>query len=200
MADDFHEVRFPTGISYKSIGGPSFSTDVIMLSSGYEKRNANWTYPLERWNLAYGIKTKTDIITARDFFYARKGRAFGFRFKNPDDFSTTGEELGEGDGSTTQFQLVKTYTSGGSTLTRKITKPVSGQVTVYLSSVEQSSEISIDTTTGIVTFDTAPASGEVVTADFQFDIPVRFDTDHFAITMTTLEARSVDLPIVELRI
>lgn len=198
----FHEVQFPTDISYGSIGGPEFSTDVVRLSSGFEKRNANWTYPGERWNVAYGINTKEKLISLRDFFYARKGRAYGFRFKNHDDYQGTTEELGSGDGSTDEYQLVKIYTSGGETLTRKISKPVADSVTVFIDDVDAGSVWSIDNTTGIITFDSgsAPASGEVVTATFQFDVPMRFDTDYLPINFSQYEARSAQVPIVELKL
>lgn len=198
----FHEVQFPTDISYKSIAGPEFNTEVVILGSAFEKRNINWTYPRERWQVAYGVKTKALLDTLRTFFYARQGRAYGFRFKNHDDYQGTDEELGTGDGSDTTFQLVKIYSSGGNDFTRKITKPVSGTVTVYIDSVEQSDpgDYSVDLTTGIVTFTSAPGSGETITATFEFDIPVRFDTDYLPAEFSTYEARAADVPILEIRV
>jgi len=197
MPNAFQEVRFPTDISYGSGGGPEFSTEVVELASGHEQRNVNWTYSRERWNVAYGVKDETllDILIA--FFYARQGRAIGFRFKNHADFEGTAVELGAGDGSTVDFQLIKVYDSGGFSYTRKISKPVSGTVTIYIDSVEETS-LSIDYTTGVVTFDVAPTSGEVVTASFEFDIPVRFDTDYLPQNLGDYQARSVDVQIVEL--
>lgn len=199
----FHESAiFPTDISHGSRGGPQFSTEVIRLSSGHEKRNVNWTYPLERWQIAYGVRTKSQLLTLLSFFMARKGRAHGFRFYNHDDYQATDVELGSGDGSTDQFQLIKTYTDSSYSLDRKITKPIAGTVSVYLDSVLQSSpaDYSIDTTTGIVDFTTAPSSGEVVTATFQFHVPMRFDTDYLPVDLTSYEARAADVPLVELRI
>lgn len=196
----FHEVQFPTDISYASSGGPEFSTEIIELSSGHEKRNQNWTYPRERWNVAYGIKKEELLKTFLEFFYARKGRAIGFRFKNPDDFQATGQEIGTGDGSTVDFQLVKIYDSGGHTLTRKISKPVTGTTIIYKDSVEVVSGLTIDTTTGIATFGTPPSSGEVITADFDFDIPVRFDSDYSPVSLDNYLARSTTAPLVEIRV
>lgn len=45
--------------------------------------------------------------------------------------------------------------------------------------------ISLDQTTGIVTFTTAPENGAIITANFKFDVPVRFDTDMMDVTETT---------------
>lgn len=196
----FHEVQFPTDISFGSIGGPEFSTNIIELSSGHERRNINWTYPRERWNVAYGVKELVHLQSLLTFFYVRQGRAHGFRFKNHDDFQASGMELGIGDGSETEFQLIKTYTSGGYTLNRKITKPVSGEVTVYVDSYEIDSGIAIDTTTGIITFDTAPDVDAIVYADFDFDIPVRFDTDHLPVQLASYQAGATDVTILELKI
>lgn len=200
----FHDVRFPTDISYGSAGGPEFSTEVVELGNGSEQRNVNWTYSRERWNVAYGVKEQTQLEVLIRFFYARRGRAHGFRFKNHADFQAVGVELAEdGNGD---FQLIKTYTSGSETYSRKISKPVANSVTVYIDDVPQEDSAgnpegwSIDMTTGLITFDSGsgPGSGEVVTADFEFDIPVRFDTDHLPQTLETYHARAADVPIVEL--
>jgi uncharacterized protein (TIGR02217 family) len=202
MPAGFHEVQFPTDISHGSIGGPEFSTEVVMLNSGYEQRNQNWTYPRERWQVAYGVRTKSQLDALREFFYARRGMAYGFRFKSHDDYEASDVEIGTGDGTTSEFQLIKTYTSGNYTMDRKITKPVSGTVSIYIDSALQSSpgDYTIDLTTGIVDFLVAPGSGEVVMATFEFDIPMRFDTDHLAVNLQSYLARAADVPIVEIRL
>jgi uncharacterized protein (TIGR02217 family) len=117
------------------------------------------------------------------------------------DYQATGQLLGTGDDVQTQFQLVKHYPSGSVTEVRTITKPVAGAAKVYLDSVEQLSGWSVDTTTGLVTFGTAPALDIDVTADFEFDVPVRFDTDHMAVTIETYRLHNwQQIPIVELRV
>ena len=60
---------------------------------------------------------------------------------------------------------------------RTITKPVAGTVRVYKDDAEQLSGWSVDVTTGVVTFSTAPAASVAITADFELDVSVRFDTD-----------------------
>lgn len=173
-----------------------------MTASGYEQRNINWSEARARYNVAHGIKTQAQLDTLIAFFRARKGRANGFRFKDWTDYLVTSQDIGTGDGSTTQFQLVKTYTSGSITESRTIHKPVAGTLTVYLDEVEESgSNYSLDTTTGIITFISAPALDVVITADFEFDVPVRFDTDRLAATLDTYGTYSWgDIPLVEVRI
>jgi uncharacterized protein (TIGR02217 family) len=54
---------------------------------------------------------------------------------------------------------------------------VAGTVRIALDGVELASGWSVDATTGIVTFAAAPGAGVAITAGFEFDVPVRFDSD-----------------------
>jgi uncharacterized protein (TIGR02217 family) len=127
-------------------------------------------------------------------------QAYGFRFKDWTDFKATGQVIGVGDDTETEFQIVKHYPSGTVTEVRTITKPVAGTVRIYLDGVEQLAGWSVDTTVGIVTFGTPPAQDVEITADFEFDVPVRFDIDHMAVTIETYQLhRWQQIPIVELR-
>ncbi|HSF96428.1 MAG TPA: DUF2460 domain-containing protein, partial [Thermohalobaculum sp.] len=135
------------------------------------------------------------------FFRARRGRAHGFRFKDWTDFQALAQTLGTGDGANKAFQLVKAYASGGIVESRVIAKPVAGSVAVYLNGAPQGAGWSVDTITGLVTFTLAPANGVAVSADFEFDVPVRFDTDQMEITIETYDlARWAEIPVVEIRL
>jgi uncharacterized protein (TIGR02217 family) len=196
----FVEVQFPTDISYGSAGGPEYATDVVASASGYEQRNINWSEARARYNVAHGVKTKAQLDTLIAFFRARKGRAIGFRFKDWTDYQAT-ETLGTGDGVRTQFQLIKTYSSGAVSETRTIRKPVVGTVQVFKNAVLQASGVSVDTTTGLVTFASAPTAGQVISASFQFDVPVRFDTDKLSSSLDAYGIHSwLDIPLVEVRV
>jgi uncharacterized protein (TIGR02217 family) len=116
------------------------------------------------------------------------------------DFEAVGQLNGIGDDVTTEFQLIKRYPSGSAVEMRTIVKPVTGAVHIYLDSVEQLADWSVDATTGLITFTTPPAQDVDVTVDFEFDVPVRFDTDHMAVTIETYKLhRWQQIPIVELR-
>lgn len=197
----FVEVQFPVDIAYGSSGGPEYATDIVASQSGYEQRNVNWEQARARYNVAHGVKTKAQLDALIAFFRARKGRAHGFRFKDWTDYQATTEALGTGDGVTTQFQLVKRYVSGAVTELRTITKPVSGTVQIYKNAVLQSSGVSVNTTTGVVTFTSPPAIGQAITATYQFDVPVRFDTDKLSASLDAYGIHSwLDIPLVEVRI
>jgi uncharacterized protein (TIGR02217 family) len=196
----FHEVQFPPDIAYGAAGGPAYSTSVFVSAAGYEKRNVNWAAARGRWDVGSGVKNRAQFAQLIAFFRARKGRAYGFRFKDWTDYQATAQPIGIGDGTTTAFPLLKTYASGGVTETRPITKPVAGSVAVSLDGVAQSSGWSVDATTGIVTFGVPPAAGVVITADFEFDVPVRFDADQMDLSLDLYEhGQWGQIPIVEIR-
>ena len=197
----FHEVQFLPDISYGASGGPGYSTTVVTTASGHERRNANWAMARGRWNVAHGLKKREQVAELIAFFRARRGRAFGFRFKDWTDYQAFAQSLGVGDGSTTSFQLVKHYASGGELEIRIVTKPVAGTVKLYLDGSEASTGWSVNSTTGIVTFSTAPAVGVQITADFAFDVPVRFDSDHMDLTIETYQLGSWgQIVLLELRL
>jgi len=197
----FHEVQFPTDIAYGSSGGPSFSTDVVITHSGAEQRNSNWSQARAVYNVSHGVKTQSQLDNLIAFFRARQGRAYGFRFKDWSDYSAVGQQIGTGDDSTVAFGLVKSYTSGSQTVSRNVYKPMDNSVDIYVDSVLQESGVSVDITTGVVTFDSAPAADEVITADFEFDVPVRFDTDILSASLDSYGVNSwSDIRLVEVRV
>ena len=205
----FHEVRFPDDISRGARGGPERRTQIVELASGDEERNASWANSRRRYDVAYGIRRADDLAAVVAFFEARGGRLHGFRFKDWGDYrsalpsaaiSPNDQEIGTGNGSLTEFALLKRYSSGAQSWTRAIAKPVAGSVRVALGGVEQMSGWTVDTTTGVVTFDTAPAAGVAVTAGFAFDVPVRFDTDALDVTLDLERLGSItSIPLLEIR-
>ncbi len=205
----FHEVRFPDDISRGARGGPERRTQIVELASGEEERNASWANSRRRYDVAYGIRRADDLAAVVAFFEARNGRLHGFRFKDWADYksglpsaaiSPNDQEIGTGNGSLKEFALLKRYRSGAQSWTRAIAKPVTGSVRVALGGVEQMSGWTVDTTTGVVTFDTAPGAGVAITAGFAFDVPVRFDTDALDVTLDLERLGSItSIPLLEIR-
>ncbi|MBS0124250.1 DUF2460 domain-containing protein [Thetidibacter halocola] len=207
----FHEVRFPTDLSFGSVGGPERRTDIVQLTSGYEERNTPWAHSRRRYDAGLGLRSLDDVAELVAFFEARRGQMFGFRWKDWSDFKScppsqapgaTDQVIGQGDGTTTGFALAKTYASGEAAYLRPIAKPVAGSVRIALNGEEQDAgAVSVDATTGIVTFAVAPAIGVQIAAGFEFDVPVRFDTDRIAVSVATFRAGQVpDVPVLELRV
>src|SRR6185503_13397552 len=114
----FHEILFPLDIALKSAGGPQRRTDVVVLGSGREERNARWAHSRRRYDAGYGVKTFDALSQAIAFFEERRGRLYGFRWRDRLDNSSAApgaaiarsdQAIGAGDGVTASFQLVKTY-------------------------------------------------------------------------------------------
>lgn len=179
----FHEVQFPTDISFGSTGGPGYSTGVVTTSSGGEQRNQQWAQSRCKYNVAHGVKNQAQLNKLIAFFRGRKGRAYGFRFKDWSDYLAIGQICVPIPLAPGTYQLQKVYVDeAGYTDVRTIKKPVAGTVKVYVDGVLQTSGYNVDYTTGKITFITDPAPA-TVTADFEFDVPCRFDTDEMPINL-----------------
>jgi uncharacterized protein (TIGR02217 family) len=206
---DFDDVVFPGKISLASVAGPEFSTEITETAGGFEKRNQNWAGARLRFNVGPGVRTQADYEELLAFFYARAGRARGFRVQDWSDYKScpvtavpahTDQVIGQGDGARQFFQLQKSYTSGPVTYVRKITRPVPGTVRIGLGGVAQTSGWSVNHNTGLVTFATPPAPGVVVSAGFEFHVPARFDIDRLEpIHLFPGAVQLPELPIVEIR-
>ncbi len=208
----FHEIRFPADLSFGSVGGPERRTDIVQLTSGHEERNTPWAHSRRRYDAGLGLRSLDDVESLIAFFEARQGQLFGFRWKDWADFKScapskrvaTGDQIiARGDGVTREFQLIKNYSSGGATYARPITKPVSGSVVAAVQDVERREGVhfEIDSDTGIITFDEIPLAGVEISAGFEFDVPVRFDTDRINVSVASFRAGQVpDVPVVEVRV
>ncbi|MHA1528744.1 MAG: phage distal tail protein, Rcc01695 family [Alphaproteobacteria bacterium] len=208
----FHEIRFPTAISFGSTGGVERRTEVISLVNGFEQRNTPWEQSRRRYDAGLGVQSLDDLEAVLSFFEARRGMLIGFRWKDWLDHKSCApsavpdpldQAIGIGDGTTTAFMLTKTYAPGAYEFRREIAKPVAGSVRVAVDGVEvtEGPGFSVDTATGIVTFAAAPAAGFAVTAGFEFDVPVRFDTDVIEVNVAAFEAGEIPpIPAVEVRI
>lgn len=208
----FHETLFPLDIALHSAGGPERRTDIIGFGSGREERNARWAQSRRRYDAGYGVKTLGALQSVVAFFEERRGRLYGFRWRDRLDCSSAAfgaaespldQRIGTGNGTTASFQLTKTYGSAFAPYTRIVNKPVSGSVRVAVGGTERATGFACDAATGVVTFAAGqiPAAGAAVTAGFSFDVPVRFDTDYLEVDLSAFAAGAIPkIPLVEIRV
>jgi uncharacterized protein (TIGR02217 family) len=212
MPTAFHEILFPLDIALKSAGGPERRTDVVVLGSGREERNARWAHSRRRYDAGYGVKTLEALSEVVSFFEERRGRLYGFRWRDRLDHSSAesgamtpiDQVIGAGTGAQTTFQLVKTYGRVYAPYQRTVTKPADGSVRVAVAGVEVTTGVAFtcDATTGVVTFLSGhvPPNGAAVTAGFTFDVPVRFDTDYLEVDLSAFAAGAIPkIPLVEIK-
>jgi uncharacterized protein (TIGR02217 family) len=211
---NFHEIRFPTDISRGAQGGPERRTDVVVLGSGFEERNARWADSRRSYNAGYGVKSLDDLSAVIAFFEERRGRLYGFRWRDHADDkscapgatpSPLDQPLGTGNGPLAAFQLTKSYGAAHAPWRRTIAKPLTGSVRVAVGGGEVSAgtDFTVDTATGLVQFPPGhvPASGAIITAGFSFDVPVRFDTDRLEINVQGFRHGAIPhIPIIEVRL
>lgn len=190
MAEMFHDVLFPINISYGSKGGPKFLTQIVTLASGKERRNIGWAQVRAEYDVSHGIKEAAQMAELREFFYARMGQAYSFRFFDHGDNQIINQQIAIGDVANPEdtFQIYKGYTSGAHQYTRKITKissdndfilklqPGVGEPT-YL---EEGEDFTLDYGTGEIVLDAnLPDTVGLVIEYAVFHVHVRFGIDHF---------------------
>ena len=208
----FHEIRFPVALSYGSSGGPERLTEIVTLANGFEERNTPWADSRRRYDAGLGMRSLVDVEAAIAFFEARRAQLYGFRWKDWADFRSASagaeiafddQEIGVGDGGQSAFQLVKTYVSGGESYVRDICKPVAGTVIVGVdgAALTAGADFTVDDTTGEISLTTAPDVDAIVTAGFEFDVPVRFDTDALQVSVASFNAGEIpNIPVIEIRL
>lgn len=208
----FHEVRFPANLSFGSVGGPERRTEVVTLANGFEERNSPWAHARRRYDAGVGLRSLDDIEQLVAFFEARQGQLNAFRWKDWSDYKSCSpsggvgfedQEIARGDGVTKEFQLVKVYRSGPQGYARPITKPVAGSVKVGLEDLALAEDVhySVDTTTGRITLVEAPGINVQINAGFEFDVPVRFDTDRIQTSVASFQAGDMPaVPVIEVRV
>lgn len=207
----FHEVRFPIDLALGATGGPERRTEIVTLGSGQEQRNTRWSNSRRRFNAGYGIKSLTDLQSVIEFFEERRGRLYGFRFRDQLDWKSCGADkatsaldqpIGISDGSNANFQLIKRYGNIEYGYTKKIAKPVMGSVKVASNGqLIEATQYEVDYSSGLISLNSnsIPMAGEEITAGYEFDIPVRFDADEISINLSHFEAGDIpSIPLVEL--
>lgn len=206
----FHNVRFPLGVAFGSTGGPERRTEIVTLGSGREERNQRWAMSRRRFDAGTGVRNADDLQTVVRFFEERRGRLYGFRFTDPLDHKSclprgtiapTDQLLGVGDGVRTVFALIKTYGDAFAPYERPITMPRSETLLVEVDGLTRVLDGDFTVSGGVIAFlpHAVPPLGATVHAGFEFDVPVRFDTDRLEVNLSRFLAGEIpSIPMVEI--
>lgn len=188
----FDEVLLNPEYSPLARGGPEWSTAIVSCPSGFRQRNINRADFIGRWAIDYELLDEEGLKALYDFFVARRGMAYGFRFLAPEANrvpASAPEQFGTGNGAQAAFNLSRKHTSGPRSYDRRIVKPMAGGLAhvlgpsvtkIYVNGIEQTFGVTVSSTTGIVTFTAPPANGAVLTwSATEYHVPACFGSDKF---------------------
>ncbi len=208
----FHEIQFPPSLSFGSVGGPERRTEIVSLANGFEERNSPWAHSRRRYDAGLGLRSLDDVAKIIAFFEAREGQLHSFRWKdwadhkscaplsNPTAFD---QLIAVGDEVTRVIPLMKVYQSGLQSYARPIQKPVEGTVRVSVGGdeLQETIDYTVDFVTGEVIFPHPPDLDAEIRAGYEFDVPVRFDTDSIQTSVSSFRAGDApNVPVVEVRV
>lgn len=176
----------PEKVSVGFKGGPTFSTDKVRSVSQQTRRFQNQEIAVHKysWNLTNADNQPTiEIIDAlRKFWFDRRGDFKTFLMKDWADYKATDEQIAIADTGTTSVQITKTYSAGLNPYVRVIRHIKSGTLVLKVDGVTQVSGVDFNVnSTGLITFVSGhePDLDSVITASFEFYVPVNFEGDAF---------------------
>lgn len=179
----FHHVRINDCVNTRIVGGPRRKTTIVEYASGVEHRNTSWADSRRQYTVNYNNRDSRELEQLLAFFEVHGGRLIGFQYKDWADYKScpvkdtptnVDQIIGIGDGTTRVFQLTKTYEVGALSYVRDIVLPVNGTVIV---AVDGEHACGVLLPNGLVMLSDVPPNNAVITAGFEFDVPVRFDND-----------------------
>lgn len=168
----------PPFVGWSVFKSPEMSTLVQPSTSGKTTRASFWANPIWHFKLTWevlkdGNATPSDFQSLADFFLARGGSFDTFLYTDPTDNAVTNMNFGTGDGVTTAFQLVRTWSAFAEAI-----QNVNGAPTIKKAGVTQTAGVDYSIgSTGIVTFASAPAAAAALTWTGNFYYRLRFEKD-----------------------
>lgn len=179
-------------------GGPEFSTRVVTMANGYERRNADWAQPRRRYSLPFMNISDERYQPILEMFYVARAQLHCFLYRDPLDSTAENQLIGIGDGTSTVFQLSKLYSIGAFLYQRNVYAiPDDETITVTVNGVVVSN-FTVDKDRGLVIFDAAPGNGLAVQWSGTFDVWVRFNQDTLPFSLDAPNARNGQVELIEM--
>ncbi|MCY4505057.1 MAG: DUF2460 domain-containing protein [Hyphomicrobiales bacterium] len=211
MFPPFHDVRLQDALKVGAGGSAGFSTQLMTTASGFEHRNARWFAPRRRYEVYIGTRPLSELRRLQSFFLERCGRLHGFLWRDIIDYRSRAFRA-----PLANDQTMKRLSDDGRVWAffkglkspprlkrlRRIFKPVASSVLLAHNRVPIPPEqYVVHAAHGVIAFHAGHYRTEGVTAGFEFDVPVRFDTDRLEIRMVTDIAGNCEpIPLMEIRV
>lgn len=170
------------GLTWESSRALLFKTKIKEAVSGKESRMTYQVYPRFLFELQYEFLrhnlTPSELKSISGLFAQMYGNYDTFLYTDPVYNTVTDEPFGTGDGSTTAFQLVATFQNTGGPGLAEIIQNLNGTPVIKKAGVTQTTPANYSIgATGLVTFTSAPGSGQALTWSGSFYYRCRFDDD-----------------------
>lgn len=170
------------GLTYGFPRRPTWKTLVQEAVSGKDSAIGLQQYPIYEWELDFELLDNSlavsELKKIEGLFNAMNGRFDTFLFTDPRFNTAADEQFGIGDGAKTAFQVTAAFKNSGGPGAPEIIQNFNGTPTIKKAGVTQTSPTNYTMgPTGIVTFTTAPGSGQVLTWSGSFYYRCRFLTD-----------------------
>lgn len=152
----------------------NWKTYSVEYESGITERRKVWNRPRRRWKLNFTPMKQPERDKLIEFFNS-VGQGSGQSFLIKDRYDYTGVSKFIGDGTTTSFQLYKSYYSQSWREYKQDIIP--GSVIVKIHGEQITSGFTVSYTTGLVVFDTPPENLIDIEVEFEFYYRVVFAND-----------------------
>ena len=168
------------GLGFSVHKKPTFSTRVADHVSGREVRDPLYAFTLYEYELTVGGLASSgqwpglgtnSLQTLMGFFLQMQGQFGTFLYNDPTDNAVTAQAIGTGDGSTTNFTLLRSIGSYAEPVSY-----VTGTPRIYLNGTLQTSGYTVSAPNTLA-FATAPGSGVAISADITYAFQCRFLDD-----------------------
>jgi len=165
---------FPTlpGLAWNNKKTPMWSTKTQKALSGKELRASYFSYPIWQFSLSYNVLRETgqaELQSLIGLFNQCRGSYGAFLYLDPEDNVVTDQAFGVGDGSTTQFGLVRTFSG--------FTEPVYAVNGTPIIKVNGTATTAFTQANGLITFTSAPASSAILSWSGSYYYRCRFLQD-----------------------
>lgn len=196
LPEDYIDAHLEPCPGYGWAGGPTFSTEIVPLMSGREKRNARWKQPRHKFTAPFQNISQEAFRQIKKMFVLCRGSAFSFRFRDENDYEADGAQFAVADGTQRVFQLGVTYFEAGRSFFREV-YAIEPEPVITVDGSPVFSGFTVDTFRGIVEFDVAPPAGAVLRWTGNFDVWVRFATDELSFTLDNPNATNGAVELIE---
>jgi uncharacterized protein (TIGR02217 family) len=205
------DAPLPDCIAFGMRSDPAWSTDIVAAISGREVANQKWAHTRHYYDLAFAVRIASDYMAIRTHFHSVRGRTYAFLVKDPLDYAAVQSDgiTDEAEVASDGWQMFKVYGTGPYAYSRRITRPVSGSLTIWRTRSAVTTDVTgsatVDYSAGTFTV-SGDTPGDTYAWAGEFRVPCRYDIDRLPGAIMNRQPNDGELivscdsiPLVEVR-